>query len=196
MEYVDGPQTPSYKVIMLGNSTVGKTSILTQLHFNKFEADPKATVGGTFTEKVIDTANGPVKLQLWDTAGQEQFRCLVPIYSRGASAAIIVLDVTSQKSFDAFDEWYELVNRDANQQCLLFVAANKNDLEPVVKLADVEEWANKHKAKTFSTSAKDEKSINDLFECVATTLSNVNAATFENIGDQKLKKENKGGCCG
>lgn len=194
MDFVENPQIPSYKIIMLGNSTVGKTSILTQLDTNTFDPEPKATIGGSFIEKTIVGQQGPVKLQLWDTAGQEQFRCLVPIYSRGAAAAVIVLDVSSPKSFESFDEWYELVNRDKNQECEIFVAANKNDLECVVDMEEVQKWAEKHNARVFSTSAKDRKSIDTLFDAIASTKFRDHEFTTDFKGPQDLNRKSKG-CC-
>jgi Ras-related protein Rab-6A len=194
MNYED-TKIPSFKVIMLGNSTVGKTSILTQLCSNVFDGEPKTTIGGSFIEKEMETKKGKVKLHLWDTAGQEQYRCLVPIYSRDVGAAIIVFDVTKPKTFETADEWFDLVNRNKTYSCAIFAVVNKMDLEAELDLKIVEEWATEHKAHFFKTSAKDSESIKALFQCVAETLVLTNLTNNEpnTVFDQQ--RNNEKGCC-
>ena len=81
-----------HKVIIVGDSAVGKTSIIMRFHRNAFFPDHQATVGASFISKTIETKHGNVVLNTWDTAGQEKYRSLVPMYSRNASAAIVVFD--------------------------------------------------------------------------------------------------------
>ena len=196
MDYEES-KISSFKVIMLGDSTVGKTSLLTQLCSNYFNTDPKTTIGGSFVEKTLNTTKGKVKLQLWDTAGQEQYRCLVPIYSRGANAAIIVFDVSKPKTFETANEWYDLVNRNKANVCLIFTAANKMDLEVELNLDAVEEWSKEHHAQFFKTSAKDITTVEMLFLNVAETLVNQYSLLSQpdDIDEQLAEKSTKDTCC-
>ena len=194
MEYEES-KIHSFKVIMLGDSTVGKTSLLTQLVHNVFNTDPKTTIGGTFVEKMLETSKGTVKLQLWDTAGQEQYRCLVPIYSRGASAAVIVFDVSKPKTFDTANEWVDLVNRNKSNDCILFTAANKMDLDVELNLDAVEEWSTEHHAQFFKTSAKDYTSVETLFSTIAETLATQISLFSKQEPMTSEEPKEKEGCC-
>ena len=197
MECEEIDKNHQFKVIMLGDSTVGKTSLLTQLCSNYFNTDPKTTIGGSFVEKTLITKNGSVRLQLWDTAGQEQYRCLVPIYSRGARAAVIVFDVSKPKTFETANEWLDLVNRSKAVECIIFTAANKMDLDVKMNLEEVEKWSKEHNAQFFKTSAKDYKSVEDLFTAIAETLAAKISILkdSESVNLQSESQEKKSDCC-
>merc|ERR1740138_1617814 len=101
----------SHKVVFLGQPGSGKTSIIQQFMYRRFDESYQATVGIDFVSKVLcpEGARRPVKLQLWDTAGQERFRALIPGYLRDCSAALVVYDITSRPSFEAVQGWHKLV---------------------------------------------------------------------------------------
>ena len=194
MDY-ENSKIPTFKVIMLGNSTVGKTSILSQLCSNVFDSEPKATIGGSFIEKNMETSKGTIKFHLWDTAGQEQYRCIVPIYSRDSNAAVIVFDVSNPKTFQTADEWLDLVNRNRSSDCSIFVVVNKMDLEHELDLKIVESWANEHNAKFFTASAKDGESIKKVFNFIAETLVTSSFSPGKPQIHIEEKKANNSSCC-
>ncbi|VDK65853.1 unnamed protein product [Anisakis simplex] len=98
--------TSKAKVVSLGNSGVGKTSIIYhQRYGNDLNSAHNATIGASFVTCEADIGGESIQLQIWDTAGQERFRCMVPMYMRNAAAALIVYDITSRKSFNDVEKW-------------------------------------------------------------------------------------------
>lgn len=105
------PPVPKSKVIVLGNSGVGKTSIIYRHKYGTELTPYNATIGASYVNCEIGIKEHPVNLQIWDTAGQERFRCMVPMYMRNAVAAIVVYDITERKSFDDIDQWLKELER-------------------------------------------------------------------------------------
>lgn len=196
MEYEEG-DVPIFKVIVLGDSSVGKTSILATLSGKPFDPNTKATIGGSFVESVLNTSLGQIKLQIWDTAGQEQYRCLVPIYARSATAAVIVFDISKPQTFDSADNWLEILNNNKTNECAIFAVTNKMDLEPKLDSKLVEKWAFMNKAYFAQTSAKDFNSVQNLFIAVAErsykTPIQVTAPSIKSLDSTNTKKEKN--CC-
>lgn len=168
----------SHKVVLVGESSVGKTSIIGQLRDGVFDAHYQATIGIDFGPKVIHLApDRPVKLQLWDTAGQERFRSLIPSYLRDMAACIVVYDITNRKSFDAVKTWVEDAKRERGDDApagaagglVLYIVGNKKDLEAerVVSTAEGEQLAQSLGCFFAEVSAKSGAGVNDLFTAVA-----------------------------
>ena len=118
----------AYKIILLGESSVGKTSIINRLIKNTFNELSLATLSEYYTQKILDINGAQIKLEIWDTAGQEKFRSLIKNYYNGCDAAILVYDITLRKTFDEIENyWYkEIVNNCPN--IVLGIAGNKFDL--------------------------------------------------------------------
>jgi small GTP-binding protein len=117
------------KVIFVGQTQVGKSSILHRFVHNSFDPNINSTIGAGFLTKAITTPSGPVRLQLWDTAGQERFRSLTPMYYRSAEVCVLVYDIGAQSSFDALDEWAANITENAPPDIKLIVVGNKLDLQ-------------------------------------------------------------------
>ena len=118
---------------MLGDTNAGKTSLVLRFAEGYYRQAPRAaTVGAFFITKRIQTSGGiTCKVQIWDTAGQEQFRSMAPMYYKNAAAAIVCYEVTSRRSFDVMKEWLEELHRNVPAgSIVLFIAANKSDLIP------------------------------------------------------------------
>eukprot|EP01113_Clastostelium_recurvatum_P025272 TRINITY_DN3040_c0_g1_i3.p1 TRINITY_DN3040_c0_g1~~TRINITY_DN3040_c0_g1_i3.p1 ORF type:complete len:146 (+),score=18.80 TRINITY_DN3040_c0_g1_i3:137-574(+) len=123
------PITYDAKIVLLGNSGVGKTSIALRYVQGSFSNDQPLTVGASFMTKRMFMPDCTVKLQIWDTAGQERFRSMTPMYYRGASAAILVYDVTQPDSFECVQGWVrELRANTHNNEIVIAIAGNKTDL--------------------------------------------------------------------
>jgi small GTP-binding protein len=117
------------KIVLLGNSGVGKTSILTRVELGRFETRVRPTVGvGASHLRLPNPKGGTVEFAVWDTAGQDQFRTLVPMYFRGAAAAIVTFSLADRKSFDDLDEWVQMLHEFA-PDCEIGLVGNKADLE-------------------------------------------------------------------
>jgi small GTP-binding protein len=155
------------KVVLLGDASVGKTSILHNYNTHRFDENLDPTVGATFVSKLVQTKSGPVQVNIWDTAGQERYRSLVPMYTRNAVAAVIVMDVTNLESYENLDEWVCLAKARCARNCSIYVAANKIDLEPTIPMRELEKWGVAQGIQVFKVSAKHYQGIDRLFECVA-----------------------------
>jgi len=161
---------------MLGDTNAGKTSLVLRFAEGYYrDAGRSATVGAFFITKRIQTSNGiTCKVQIWDTAGQEQFRAMAPMYYRNAAAAIVCYDSTSRKSFDVMREWLEELHKNVPAgSIVLAIAATKNDLIPftdaetLVPVKEAEELAAALGAIYVDTSAKTNDNVNDLFRRVS-----------------------------
>eukprot|EP00561_Arcocellulus_cornucervis_P009428 CAMPEP_0185820434 /NCGR_PEP_ID=MMETSP1322-20130828/23701_1 /TAXON_ID=265543 /ORGANISM="Minutocellus polymorphus, Strain RCC2270" /LENGTH=274 /DNA_ID=CAMNT_0028517739 /DNA_START=18 /DNA_END=839 /DNA_ORIENTATION=- len=175
MPHVELPQA-EFKVVMLGDTNAGKTSLVLRFAEGYYrDAGRSATVGAFFITKRIQTSNGiTCKVQIWDTAGQEQFRAMAPMYYRNAAAAIVCYDSTSRKSFDVMREWLEELHKNVPPgSIVLAIAATKTDLIPftdtqtLVPSEEAEELAAALGAIYVDTSAKTNDNVNDLFRRVS-----------------------------
>ncbi|MES1922027.1 Ras-related protein Rab2BV [Bonamia ostreae] len=100
-----------YKIVLIGDSGVGKTNIISRFHHNEFSKEFKTTIGVEFSSKTVQLNGKKIKAQIWDTAGQERYRAITAAYYRGAKGAFIVFDISSKQSFDNVAKWHEeLVN--------------------------------------------------------------------------------------
>ena len=118
------------KVVLIGESGVGKTSIITQFIQQIFQIDPQSTIGGTFSTKIIKCSNGMLlKLEIWDTAGQERYRSITKMFYKDSSVAILVYDITNKFSFEELQNyWVNQIKEVCSKDLLLVVVANKSDL--------------------------------------------------------------------
>ena len=160
------------KVVLLGDSKVGKTSILCQQLNGYQTANHHPTIGCHCNDVAILVEGRPVNMQIWDTAGQEMYRALVPVYVRGASAAIIVYDVTDMGSFASIKSWVDLVRDNVPYEVPLFIVGNKTDLSAVAVSDDeAEALAASLEAKLYKTSALTGEGVSKVFSDVALGMS-------------------------
>jgi small GTP-binding protein len=157
------------KVVILGATTVGKTSIIAQYIRNEFDLEERSTVGAGFCQKDVRVGEVQVALQIWDTAGQERFRSLTPIYYHDAKAALLVYDVTRADSFSELSSWAdELVER-LEDPPRIYVVGNKVDRDDirVITIEEGQREAERLNGVYFETSAKTGANIEELFVHVA-----------------------------
>ncbi|RZC64561.1 hypothetical protein C5167_008247 [Papaver somniferum] len=117
-----------YKLVFLGDQSVGKTSIITRFMYDKFDTTYQATIGIDFLSKTMYLEDRTIRLQLWDTAGQERFRSLIPSYIRDSSVAVIVYDVSNRQSFLNTAKWVEEVRTERGSDVIIVLVGNKTDL--------------------------------------------------------------------
>jgi small GTP-binding protein len=165
-------ETKLFRVITIGDTSVGKTSIISQLVRGEFEAEKQSTVGAMFVAHVETIGARRIEMQVWDTAGQERFRSLGPIYYRNAAAAIVVFDLTSAESFQRLDVWVHAFRGIAGERAFVCVVGNKADLTDAVAVADDEAraWADAHHFPYVRTSAKTGAGVREVFRAVAEEL--------------------------
>ncbi len=165
-----------FKVVFIGDKAVGKTSIVKRYCDKQFSQVTESTIGASFFSHMIEIndENGPIpiKLQIWDTAGEEKFRSLTPMYYKNSAAVICVYDSTAKETFDSLTKWIKEIEDHRTQDVLLVLVSNKCDLEEYeeVSVKDGLESAKKNKAIFVQTSAKADIGIDELFESVALKL--------------------------
>ena len=159
------------KVVLIGESGVGKTCIINQFITGEFEEDSLPTLTNQFCRKQFDfPENKSISIDIWDTAGQEQYRSLNRLFYKNAKAVILVYDVSNKLSFDEIKNyWYGQIKQNCENDLIIAIAANKSDLSDQREVPDEEgeEFANSIHAIFSSTSAKDNTGITNLFETIA-----------------------------
>ena len=182
----------SVKVVLLGESGVGKTSIIAQFTSNKFDPDFITSITAQFISKTIefDNLQKAIRFDIWDTAGQEKYRALAKIFYKDAKAIILVYDITDQKSFNELKTyWYEMVKNNADSEAIIAIVCNKNDLYERAQVQESEgkEFARSINAIFQSTSAKSDSGINTLFDNIGQKYFNPNYDC--NAADKKEQEE-------
>lgn len=185
-----------FKVPLIGDASVGKTSIISRFMENKFEDGAKPTVGAANVSITINVEGQEIPINLWDTAGQERYRSLIPLYTRDTSLIIIVFSMDNLESFEHLPEWYQKVHDECKVDCPIFICGNKIDSENQhVNHEIATEWAAQNNCQIIFTSAKDGTNINNLFHSVAQELSKKKLCFQPNkyLENPEPKKENE--CC-
>ena len=154
-----------YKIIIIGDSNVGKSNILSRYTKDQFQGNSKATVGVELGTKFVKVEGVGAKLQIWDTAGQERYRSLTSSYYKGCHGCFIVYDITNEASFQSISTWYEQAVKEAGKDVSIILVGNKCDLESERKVSKEqgEEKARSMNASFFETSALSKVNIDDIF---------------------------------
>uniref|UniRef100_A0A8C2CQC4 Ras-related protein Rab-21 n=1 Tax=Cyprinus carpio TaxID=7962 RepID=A0A8C2CQC4_CYPCA len=160
-----GGKTYSFKVVLLGEGCVGKTSLVLRYCENKFNDKHITTLQASFLTKKLNITGKRVNLAIWDTAGQERFHALGPIYYRDSNGAILVYDVTDEDSFQKVKNWVKELRKMLGNEICLCIVGNKIDLEKErhVSVEEAEGYAVSVGAKHYPTSAKLNKGLEELF---------------------------------
>mmetsp|Transcript_22395 Transcript_22395/g.63479 ORF Transcript_22395/g.63479 Transcript_22395/m.63479 type:complete len:320 (-) Transcript_22395:299-1258(-) len=168
MPHVELPQA-EFKVVVLGDTFAGKTSLVLRFAEGYYrDSSRSATVGASFVGKRLTVSGITCKIQIWDTAGQEQFKKLAPMYYKNAAAAVVCYDCTSPKSFETLRYWLDELKRNVPAgKLVLAVCATKCDLVDIPNVAAAQELADQNGATFFATSAKQNENVTTLFEEVA-----------------------------
>ncbi|XP_067012670.2 ras-related protein Rab-21 [Anabrus simplex] len=155
----------NFKVVLLGEGCVGKTSVVLRYVEDKFNDKHVTTLHASFLNKKLNIGGKRVNLSIWDTAGQERFHALGPIYYRMSNGAVLLYDITDEDSFQKVKNWVKELKKMLGSDICLTIAGNKVDLEKqrTVAVEEAEEYANTVGAKHFHTSAKMNRGIEELF---------------------------------
>lgn len=159
-----------YKIILIGDSSVGKSSLLTRYARPELSIDNMSTtIGVEFATKTIKILDKNIKLQIWDTAGQERYRAITSAYYRGAAGAIIVYDVNKMETFKNIRRWIAELKDYANNDIIITLIGNKSDLtnDREVSLEEGKKLAKDYQVSFLETSAKEYINIEQCFFSVA-----------------------------
>jgi len=197
-----------FKLLLIGNSGVGKSCLLLRYAEDSFTENFFNTIGVDFKIKTINLDEQTVKLQIWDTAGQERFRTLTSSYYRGAHGIVIVYDVTDRESFENVRQWMHEIERFATEGVNKLIVGNKADMDHQRKITYDEgaELAKAFNVPFVETSAKNSQNVGETFLTMAREIkkrivtypSSQGADKFKNLKKGKdLTGENtkEGGCC-
>jgi small GTP-binding protein len=153
------------RIIFVGDSGVGKTALIHRAKNHSFNENTTPTIGAGVTDMEADVNGKRVSYQFWDTAGQEIYRNLVPIYFKGVAGAILVFSVAERHSFQNLGDWIEQLNDHADQGIGVIICGNKTDLDAwTVDQMEAEKWANDRRYTIVFTSAKTGENVEALLE--------------------------------
>jgi len=191
-----------FKVVLLGESAVGKSSLVLRFVKGQFHEYQESTIGAAFLTQTISIDDNTIKFEIWDTAGQERYHSLAPMYYRGAQAAIIVYDITSQDSFVRAKSWVKELQRLANTNIVIALAGNKADLgnKRAVEFEEAQAYADENSLLFLETSAKTAQNVNEVFLAIAKKLPKNDPATAATPRSQGVDLSHEAqpastGCC-
>ena len=193
-----------FKIIVIGESRVGKTSLIKRYTKDQFGGVYLTTVGIDFQDKTIEIEDKKVKLQVWDTAGQERFRNVAKNYFQSSNGFLLVFDITDKESFQKLNDfWMDQLNMHAPKKAKSVLVGNKSDLagQRQVSIEDAEEFAKNNNLKYYEVSAKEGTKVVELFFYLANEI--YQSHTYEEINEnktitlkkEKSKKKDKKKCC-
>ena len=195
-----------FKVLLLGNSDVGKSSIILRYVDQIWSDTFVPTIGVDFKVKTVQVDNKNIKMQIWDTAGQERFRTVISTYFRGSHGLFLIYDITNRDSFKNLENWLSEIEENANKNVLKILIGNKCDLENdrEIKTEEGQAFANRNGMQFMETSAKMNTNINESFEALAKLMikfstdknNAINKADIKVLKNSTGKDLNtKKGCC-
>jgi Ras-related protein Rab-6A len=173
----------NYKIVIIGDIGVGKTSILSRFRYGSFEPEYMPTLGIDFFTKNLFFEDKTIRLILWDTAGQERFRSLIPSYLKNADCIIIVFDLTNKESFTSLNKWLSDAKNNASEGTIYVLCGNKSDLKEKRMVSDKEinEYVKNNELIYNECSAKNGEGVKELFNVVAKNLGEANFVKSESI---------------
>ena len=154
----------NFKIIIVGDSGVGKSSLLKRAVQNTFDGNYQATIGFEFLLMHFQVNELKIKLQIWDTCGQEMYRSLIQGFYRNTSLALVVYDINNKKTYDSLDIWFKDIRQHTEQDLPIFVAGNKNDLKRDVGEEEAKLFTTSNRIKYFTEcSAKSGEKVKEIF---------------------------------
>ncbi|XP_037094859.1 ras-related protein Rab-5B-like [Pollicipes pollicipes] len=193
-----------FKLVLLGESAVGKSSLVLRFVKGQFHEFQESTIGAAFLTQTVCLDETTVKFEIWDTAGQERYHSLAPMYYRGAQAAIVVYDIQSQDTFARAKTWVKELQRQASPNIVIALAGNKADLanKRMVEYEEAQTYAEDNGLLFMETSAKTAMNVNEIFLAIAKKLPKSEpggaasgAGGGRTLSDGDSDPRGSGGCC-
>ncbi|XP_054810852.1 ras-related protein RABA1f [Prosopis cineraria] len=174
-----------FKVVLIGDSGVGKSNLLSRFTKNEFSLESKSTIGVEFATRSVHVDDKIVKAQIWDTAGQERYRAITSAYYRGAVGALLVYDVTRHITFDNVERWLKELRDHTDANIVIMLVGNKADLRHLraVSTDDAKAFAERENTFFMETSALESLNVDNAFTEVLTQIYHVVSKKTLEIGD-------------
>ncbi|KAJ0637207.1 putative small GTP-binding protein [Helianthus annuus] len=177
-----------FKVVLIGDSGVGKTNLLSRFSKNEFSLESKSTIGVEFATRSINVDDKIIKAQIWDTAGQERYRAITSAYYRGAVGALIVYDITRNVTFENVERWLKELRDHTDQNIVIMLVGNKADLRHLraVQVEDAKTFAERENNFFMETSALESLNVENAFTEVLTQIYHVVSKKALDIGNDPM----------
>ena len=196
-----------FKVLLVGNTSVGKSSLFLRFVDKIWNDAFVPTIGVDFKIKTLNINNKNIKLQIWDTAGQERFRTIISSYYRGAHGILLIFDVTETESFESLKNWLIEIEKNTNKNVIKLLIGNKCDLDEkrVISFDKGKDFAEQYNMKYIETSAKTDLNVTEAFGLIGKELMDASAdneitvkpknITISKTNDISTNEQKKSGCC-
>ena len=157
-----------FKIVLIGDSGVGKSNLLSRFTRNEFDLESRTTIGVEFATRSIPVENKTVKAQIWDTAGQERFRAITNAYYRGAVGALLVYDIAKHMTYESVERWLKELKDHADANIVVMLVGNKCDLKHLraVPTEEAQAFADKNELIFIETSALESTNVEDAFKSI------------------------------
>ena len=188
-----------FKILLLGDSEVGKSCFLMRYSENVFIENYITTIGLDYKLKTVKLDTGKtIKVQLWDTAGQDKYRTIAKNYYKGSHGILLLYDITKQSSFDNIREWVRDIKEEVSEKAIIFLIGNKIDMDEQRKITKEkgEELAEEYKIPFFEASAKSGENVDEVFKALYNKICEIYGDLERERGTKLIKKRKiKGRCC-
>eukprot|EP00189_Rhodosorus_marinus_P005400 CAMPEP_0113954498 /NCGR_PEP_ID=MMETSP0011_2-20120614/595_1 /TAXON_ID=101924 /ORGANISM="Rhodosorus marinus" /LENGTH=214 /DNA_ID=CAMNT_0000963651 /DNA_START=34 /DNA_END=678 /DNA_ORIENTATION=- /assembly_acc=CAM_ASM_000156 len=174
MARIDDGYDYLYKIVLVGDSGVGKSNLLTRFTKNEFNYDSRTTIGVEFATSIIKVEDKSIKAQIWDTAGQERYRAITKAYYRGAFGALILYDISKKATFESVERWLKELKENSDNDMVIMLVGNKSDLtnQRQVRTDEGKAFASTNGLSFIETSALDASNVNEAFTEILTEIFN------------------------
>ncbi|GJJ75732.1 Ras-related protein Rab-11A [Entomortierella parvispora] len=175
-----------FKVVLIGDSGVGKSNLVSRFTRNEFNLESKSTIGVEFTTRSIQVDAKTIKAQIWDTAGQERYRAITSAYYRGAVGALLVYDISKHQTYENVGRWLKELRDHADTNIVIMLVGNKSDLRHLraVPTDEAKQFAAENGLSFIETSALDSSNVELSFQRILTEIyRTVSNKALENSGD-------------
>ncbi|RKP03522.1 hypothetical protein CXG81DRAFT_29228 [Caulochytrium protostelioides] len=174
-----------FKVVLVGDASVGKSNLLSRFTRDEFNIDSRSTIGVEFATRSIEVDNKIIKAQIWDTAGQERYRAITSAYYRGAVGALLVYDISNYATFEKVSKWLAELKDHADQNIVVMLVGNKSDLRHLraVPTEEAMAFGAKHSLSFIETSALDCTNVEKAFQKTLTEIYRI-------VSSRALETEN------
>jgi len=182
-----------FKVVLIGDSGVGKSNLLSRFTRNEFNLESKSTIGVEFATRSIQVEGKVVKAQIWDTAGQERYRAITSAYYRGAVGALLVYDIAKHVTYENVERWLRELRDHADQNIVVMLVGNKSDLRHLraVPTEEATAFAERNQLSFIETSALDSTNVEKAFTNILTEI--YRSVSTRQVPSDRVQAINPGG---